>query len=341
MTIPALRPGDRTPNLTFPDLEGRSRQLYLEVSGNPILIAAAPNPNDGDGRKVLTALARKASALDRIGVHRFALMRREPEGSMDPGALALIDPYGDGMRLFRPLPEGSQDDADRPAAAVAVLDANQRVISVFTTANSNDPVDDALKVLEVEAKAVAAGAQRLTRAAPAMILDKLLPAELCDALIERWKADNVEGKVGDGNGSVVDPAVKRTREHVVADPEMQRAIAEQIGPRVINEIQKAYSFQAPLRFEVLKVLGYDSAEKGFSAAHRDGLRAERRRRFTVSVNLNDGYEGGELAFPEYGPDLYAPSKGAGAIFGSDVLHEAKPVTGGQRFELITFLIDPQ
>ena len=47
MTVPALRPGDRTPNLTFPDLKGQVRQLYLEVAGGPILVAATPNPNDG------------------------------------------------------------------------------------------------------------------------------------------------------------------------------------------------------------------------------------------------------------------------------------------------------
>lgn len=341
MSIPALRPGDRTPNLTFPDLKGRPRQLYLEVRGGPILVAAAPNPNDGEGRKVLAALAKRAGALDKLGVHRFALMRREPEAAMDPGAIVMIDPYGDGMRLFRPLPEGSEDDAARPAAAVAALDANQRVIALFTTENSRDPVADAVKVLEVEANAAKAGAQRLVRSAPAMILDKLLPDDLCDALIEAWKADNVEGTVNDGFKNVTDDKVKRNREHVVTDPEMQRAIAQQIGPRVMNEIQKVFNFRAPLRFEMLTVLGYGDDRKDFFAPHRDSLRAEQRRRFAVSLNLNEGYEGGELTFPEYGPHLYAPPKGAGAVFGCEVLHEAKPVTKGQRWVLTTFLIDPK
>jgi len=341
MTVPALRPGDRTPNLTFPDLGGRARQLYLEVGGGPILIAATPNPNDGEGRRILASLAKRAGALDKIGVHRFALMRREPEGSMDPRAIVMIDPYGDGMRLFRPLPEGSDADSDRPAAAVAALDANQRVISIFTTADSRDPVDDAIKLLEVEARAAKAGAQRLVRSAPAMILDKLLPDDLCDALIERWKADNVEGTVNDGSRNVADDTVKRNREHVVTDPEMQRTIAQQIGPRVMNEIQKVFNFRSPLRFEMLTVLGYGDERKDFFGPHRDSLRAEQRRRFAVSLNLNDGYEGGELVFPEYGPHLYAPPKGAGAVFGCEVLHQALPVTKGHRWVLTTFLIDPK
>ncbi|WP_420564862.1 hypothetical protein [Thalassobaculum sp.] len=341
MSIPALRPGDRTPNLTFPDLKGRARQLYLEVKGGPILVAAVPNPTEGEGRKLLSALSKRAGALDKLGVHRFALMRREAGGEMDPGAVVMIDPYGDGMRLFRPLPEGSQNESDRPEAAVAALDANQRVIALFTTADSRDPVGDAVKVLEVEAKAARAGAQRLVRSAPAMILDKLLPDALCDELIERWKADNVEGTVNDGFKNVADDTVKRNREHVVKDPEMQRTIAQQIGPRVMNEIQKVFNFQAALRFEMLTVLGYGEDRKDFFAPHRDSLRSERRRRFAVSLNLNEGYEGGELTFPEYGPHLYAPPKGAGAIFGCEVLHEAKPVTKGQRWVLTTFLIDPK
>ena len=83
-----------------------------------------------------------------------------------------------------------------------------------------------------------------------------------------------------------------------------------------------FNYRTPLRFEMLTVLGYDSSRKDFFGPHRDNLRAEQRRRFALSLNLNDGYEGGELVFPEYGPHKFAPPKGAGAIFSCEVLHEA-------------------
>lgn len=341
MTTPILRPGDRVPNLTFPDLSGKTRMLYLEVSGGPILVAAVPDPHLGEGKAVMAALARRSSALDKLGVHRFALMRRKPDNSNGLGAVAVIDPYGEGMKLFRPLPEGSQDEADRPACGVAALDANQRVIATFTSTTSRDPVADAVAVLEREAATAKPDTHRLTRAAPVMVLDKLLSDPLCDALIERWKTDSVEGTVNDGFRSIEDPTVKRSREHVVADPDLQRAVAQEIGPRAMSEIQKAFNFQAPLRFEMLTVLGYDDERKDFFAPHRDSLRAEQRRRFTISLNLNDGYEGGELRFPEYGSHLYAPPKGAGVVFGGELLYEALPVTRGRRWELTTFLIDPK
>src|SRR5215218_7840664 len=44
---------------------------------------------------------------------------------------------------------------------------------------------------------------------------------------------------------------------------------------------------------------------------RDNLSpATAHRRFALTLNLNDGYQGGQLRFPEYGPELYRPAPGA-------------------------------
>ena len=61
-----------------------------------------------------------------------------------------------------------------------------------------------------------------------------------------------------------------------------------------------------------------------------------KRRFAMSLNLNDGYEGGELWFPEYGKHKYLPAAGSGVIFSCSLLHEALPVTKGQRWVMVTF-----
>ena len=65
--------------------------------------------------------------------------------------------------------------------------------------------------------------------------------------------------------------------------------------------------------------------------------ATAHRRFGLTVNLNVGFEGGELRFPEYGPDLYCPPVGAAILFSSSLLHEVLPVTSGERFSLLSFL----
>jgi len=77
---------------------------------------------------------------------------------------------------------------------------------------------------------------------------------------------------------------------------------------------------------------------GISGAHRDNLSpSTEHRRFTLSLNLNEGYEGGHLRFPEYGAYLYRPGAGGAVVFSGSHLHEALPVTRGKRYVLLSFL----
>jgi hypothetical protein len=62
-------------------------------------------------------------------------------------------------------------------------------------------------------------------------------------------------------------------------------------------------------------------------------------RFAVSVNLNEGYEGGEIGFPEYGPQLYRPGAGAALVFSCSLLHGISPITLGRRYAFLPFLHD--
>ena len=69
------------------------------------------------------------------------------------------------------------------------------------------------------------------------------------------------------------------------------------------EVRKAFVFRAT-RFEGFKIVCYDAASGGFFHAHRDNLSpATAHRRFALTLNLNNDYEGGYLRFREYGPHL--------------------------------------
>jgi predicted 2-oxoglutarate/Fe(II)-dependent dioxygenase YbiX len=60
----------------------------------------------------------------------------------------------------------------------------------------------------------------------------------------------------------------------------------------------------------------------------------------VTINLNTGeYEGGELCFPEYGPQTYVAPAGGAVVFSCSLLHEARPVTKGVRYASLPFLYD--
>ena len=61
---------------------------------------------------------------------------------------------------------------------------------------------------------------------------------------------------------------------------------------------------------------YDAEEEAHFRAHRDNTtRGTAHRRFAVSINLNDDFEGGEVSFPEYGPQEFQ----AAARWGGGVL----------------------
>ncbi|MEE2619026.1 MAG: 2OG-Fe(II) oxygenase, partial [Candidatus Poribacteria bacterium] len=61
------------------------------------------------------------------------------------------------------------------------------------------------------------------------------------------------------------------------------------------------------------------------------------RRFAMSLNLNQGYKGGYLRFPEFGSNLYQPEVGEALVFSCSHLHEVTEVTKGRRFALLSFL----
>ena len=103
------------------------------------------------------------------------------------------------------------------------------------------------------------------------------------------------------------------------------------------EVRKAFAFRAT-RFEGFKIACYDAATGGFFRPHRDNLTPSTAHRvFALTLNLNDGYEGGQLRFPEYGNQLYRPDPGAALVFSCAHLHEVLDVTAGRRFVLLSFL----
>jgi predicted 2-oxoglutarate/Fe(II)-dependent dioxygenase YbiX len=124
------------------------------------------------------------------------------------------------------------------------------------------------------------------------------------------------------------------RKHVRAN---SRELATRIGRRVLPELSKAFAYRAS-RFEGFKIACYQASDRGFFGAHRDNLSpATAHRRFALTLNLNDGYQGGQLRFPEYGPERYRPAAGAALVFSCSHLHEVLDVTAGRRFVLLSFL----
>ena len=106
-------------------------------------------------------------------------------------------------------------------------------------------------------------------------------------------------------------------------------------------MRKAFQFN-PTRIERNIVACYDGAEGGHFRAHRDNTtKGTAHRRFAVSINLNDGFEGGEVSFPEYGPRSFKAPPGGAVVFSCALLHAVSKVTSGRRYAFLPFLYDDE
>lgn len=334
-----LAPGDKLPNFALPDQGGTTRIFYNELKGGPIVLIVCAAPAS-TGEALLAAFRDAAPALTAAGAQRFALL---------PGAPQVAAACAERLGLDFPLFADTQGQAvphllaaEAPAdGRIYLLDANQRVLAVLPGDPPAATVEAALAALAdhaaVEACETPLG---IGRSAPALILPRLFEPAFCAELIETWQTKgHREGSLSTGQGNVYAPDAKKNREHLVRDLEQNKRISITLARRIGPELAKTFNYNRPFRFEGHIVLCYTAERQDFFALHRDNLRQHDQRRFALSLNLNDDFEGGELVFPEYGPHRYRPPAGGGVIFSCNLLHEALPVTRGTRFVLTSFFCD--
>jgi hypothetical protein len=178
--------------------------------------------------------------------------------------------------------------------------------------------------------------------APVLMVHRALDAGFCGRLVDYWaggqKLLNLIADVG--GEALYDPGtLKRRADVAVTDAGLVAALSNALSRRIAPGIEKAFQRRVT-RFEGFKVGCYDAAERGAFGPHRDNATPfSRNRLFAISLNLNSGYAGGEIRFPEFGRRLYRPDAGDALVFSCSLLHEAMPVVSGRRFGLFTFLYD--
>src|SRR5262249_14991208 len=125
----------------------------------------------------------------------------------------------------------------------------------------------------------------------------------------------------------------------IADQEMVKQIQARFTRRIVPEILKVHQFKVT-RMERYIVACYAAEDEAHFGAHRDNTtKGTAHRRFAVSVNLNDEFEGGEVSFPEYGPRGFKPPSGGAVVFSCSLLHAVTNVTRGRRYAFLPFLYD--
>lgn len=195
--------------------------------------------------------------------------------------------------------------------------------------------NDLLNALKLD-KLAQGDPQIVTQMAPALIVPDALPPEFCDYCIDTFrKGHTFDGTVGAEKNMALRTDAKVRTDHVVHGKLLDE-LDEKLSRSLFPEIRKVFGFDVTYR-ELYKIGLYKGEKGGFFKAHRDNFdNPLGYRRVAMTLHLSDDYEGGGLRFPEYGNTIYRPKKGAAIAFSSASLHEAMPVTAGERFVIVGF-----
>jgi cephalosporin hydroxylase/predicted 2-oxoglutarate/Fe(II)-dependent dioxygenase YbiX/peroxiredoxin len=178
--------------------------------------------------------------------------------------------------------------------------------------------------------------------APVLIVPRVLDFPLCETLVRVF--DEVGGEdsgflvdVDGRTARMIDHRLKRRSDLVVVHPMLREAMRSQVVRRLVPAIERFFQFKAT-RLDRYIVSCYDSAVGGHFHRHRDNDNVgAQHRRFAVTINLNQDYEGGDLVFPEFGRRPYRAPMGGAVVFSCGALHQVMPVTKGRRYAFLAFL----
>ena len=312
---PSLGPGDRLPELLLPPVKGVPSTFYERFCGRPAVVLIAHSPQD---------LVPFHGLVERVGV--LGIVSRL---SQDPSPIPMLRKEGQLTPLLGDLPP-------KPQVRAWVLDETMRL---FDTVEATDP-QIVERILDRLPPGPSAGST-VVATAPVLMLPRVLDEDLCRHLITAHDGGNVaSGLMRQVKGRptlVPDPEVKLRRDHQLRDPELTGAVTAAVSRRVLPGIRGAFNYPVT-QFEAFKVVSYDGETGGYFRRHRDNITPDaRHRRFALSINLNEDYEGGYLIFPEFGPMRYRPPAGGAIVFSGNLLHEATDVIAGRRYVVISFL----
>ena len=329
---PLIARGERAPDFALPiDGQQRPTRYYGLIGGRPALLVLAGQQRDAATRDLTAQLPTLVPGDLDVHVVVAGLPPDRDTTSHPP-----VDTFHDHDARVHEAYGVTVEDAP----VVVVLDPNQRVLTTLPA----DDVDTTLaQVTAVLPEPVDDDGALAPRLAPVLHVPDVLDLSLCELLMQRWEtggavATGVETVVEGARAEATDLRRKRRRDIVITDRGLQRRLTQHIGGRLFPELHKAFAFQAG-GFEGFKVGCYAAEDRGHFEAHRDNLSAgTAHRRFGLTINLNDGYVGGELRFPEYGPTRFQPAAGEALVFSGSLLHEVLPVERSRRFVLLSFVL---
>ena len=315
------------------DLAGRFTTLcFFGSAGVPQMAAMAH------------AIASNSEVFDGLD-HQFVGVSIDPDDTAPDRGLVnstpairwIVDSEQTLSRAFGAAPDDASGDEEVQFQPLTVLlDQNLRVLSCHKI---SDPASHPAALTQFLNALPTFGPPRpASLQAPVIFVPMAFEAEFCRRLIAHFeetggKPSGILEDVGDKTELTFDPERKRRLDLLIADKELQQAAHARIARRVAPEIRKAFQFEVT-RLERSVITRYQTGD--FFARHRDNTaRGTAHRMFSITIPLNaDGYTGGHLRFPEFGPQIYQIPTGCAMVHSCGLLHEVMPVQQGTRYAYI-------
>lgn len=333
-----LGPGDAAPWFRAVMLGGRPEGIeFSRLGGSHVVmlfLGSAAQPAAAEALRWARACPDLQSADDRLTFvvtmdrSDAASGRIAREGGLD----FCLDYDGSISRQFGAARPGADGMTYHPHWLL--LDPKLRVIDRW-------PLREGRAVVEALRRATA---DQWQTSAPVLIVPNVLEPAFCQQLIALYEqhGGGISGfmrQVGGQTVAAYDDRHKRRRDYYIEDEAVCGGLRQRLRDRLLPMIARSYQYHVT-RIERYVVACYDAEEGGHFAAHRDNTTtATAHRRFAVSINLNDDYDGGDLSFPEFGPQTYRAPAGGAVVFSCSLQHAAGRVTRGRRYATLPFLYD--
>jgi peroxiredoxin len=321
---------------------------FDSVAGRYIVLCFFGSASDPGSRRVLDEVLAKRNVFDDETVCFFGVSidpDDEAKGRVQnvlPGIRFFWDFDRRVSRLYGAIPDDSCEVGEVPYRRFSVvLDERLRVLATIPFGEHMDHVPQVTEFLDT-LPAIAHDAL----AAPVLVVPRVFDFKFCRVLIEYYESHGGKesGFMRDEEGMTVhkvDYGHKQRRDQEIFDESLRTTAMHRIHDCLVPEIQKAFQFRAT-RIERYIVACYDSATGGHFHAHRDNrTKGTAHRKFAVSLNLNSDFEGGNLGFPEFGPQTYKAPIGGAVVFSCSLLHELTPISSGKRYAFLPFLYDDE
>jgi len=343
----SIGPGDPAPWF-FQRSTSNENYAFNTVGGRYAVMLFLGTAGDPPGKAAMDAVLAHGEIFDDHKLCFFGVSldpADESEGRLRerlPGIRHFWDFDGAVSRMYGGIPTDA-----RPGTQLSlrrfwlVLDPTMRVMAAFPFAQDGNhqavfeylrrlPPVDRFAGFEIHA--------------PVLVLPNVFEPELCRQLISLYDQHGGEssGFMQDVDGKTVmtqDAKRKVRQDYLITETEVITRIQRRVQRRIAPEILKAHQFNAT-RMERYIVARYSAQDGGHFFPHRDNTtKGTAHRRFAVSINLNDDFEGGELSFPEYERRSIKMEAGTAVVFSCSLLHAVSTVTRGQRYAFLPFLYD--